>query len=81
MRQLLLVLIATAGCARQAQTRIGEPRSFAPQRSIELRQLCTNAEYQSMCTPSVGTPSVDATPVLIDTNLATPAAGFAPALG
>jgi len=66
-RLLCLITLATTACVKQGQVR----ERPAP----ELRLLCTDPRYQSVCTPGdPGAPQVD-------TNLAVPPPGNKPSVG
>ncbi len=68
MRSLVVILIATTACVKSGQVVETRP---APQKSIDLRQLCTS-EHKDLCQPV----RQDTMPVKIDINLAAPARGL-----
>jgi len=67
MRSLVAILIATTACMKSGQVQAIDTRPM-PQKSIDLRQLCTS-EHKDLCQPV----RQETMPVKIDINLATPA--------
>jgi hypothetical protein len=67
LRLSLFVVLAVAGCAKQA------PQARAPKPMFDLSRICADPQYGSVCADKQAPAALpESAPIRVDTNLATP---------